>query len=428
MTGKQIIIIGAGVIGLACAHYLSEKTSEITIIEQNTAGSGSSHGNCGLLHFSGIIPLCAPGVVTNEIIRTFRRTSPLYIKPYPDIRRMLWLMKFAAHCTWSHMKKASADKFELMNYSAALFEEILESGNMQCDLEKKGILIVFKTREEFDRYQATADFLETYGFRPEKITSAELENLEPALCPGLAGAWLVHDDWHLRPDMLMKAWKQALVQKGVNFGENCRATGFHMNGGKITGVNTSNGCLRADAFVLAAGAWTQNLAKQTGVNLPVQPGKGYSITMKRPGICPDFPCLLHENNMVATPWKTGWRLGGTMEFSGFGLDLNRTRLNKLISGAEQFLKQPVGTPVIEEWAGLRPMTFDDMPIIDRAGHDNLVIATGHGMLGLTLASGTGKIVCSMIYGEKPEINIKPFSLRRFARKGSGQGKNPCMAP
>ncbi len=415
MAGKRIIIIGAGVIGLACAHYLSKKTSEITIIEQNTAGSGASHGNCGLLHFSGIIPLCAPGVVTNEIIRTFKGTSPLYIKPSPDIKRMIWLMKFAACCTKSHMKKASTDKLEIMNYSAALFEQVLKSENMQCELEKKGILIVFRTKEEFENYEATADFLKTYGFRPEKIAGTELEKLEPALQTGLAGAWLINDDWHLKPDMLMKAWKHLLAEKGVIFMENCTMTDFQVRGRTITGVNTSKGSFKADEFVLAAGAWTQKLAEQLNLRLPVHPGKGYSITMERPEICPEFPCLLYENNMVATPWKTGWRLGGTMEFSGFSLDLNRRRLDRLISGAEAFLKQPMGSPVIEEWAGLRPMTYDDMPVIDRARkHENLVIATGHGMLGLTLATGTGKIVSSMIYGEKPEINIKPFSLRRFA--------------
>ena len=136
--------------------------------------------------------------------------------------------------------------------------------------------------------------------------------------------------------------------------------------------------------------------------------------MERPEVCPEFPCVLYEKNMVVTPWTSGYRLGGTMEFSGYSTTLNYKRLSKLINGATQYMRDPTGTPVIEEWAGLRPMTYDDMPIIDQSpAQNNLVIATGHGMLGLTLATGTGKIVTDMVYNQTPEINIHPFRISRF---------------
>ena len=183
---------------------------------------------------------------------------------------------------------------------------------------------------------------------------------------------------------------------------------------QIVGVDTVKGNFKADEFVLATGAWAPRTLRQLKLDLPVQPGKGYSITMERPGTCPTYPCSLYEKSMVATPWKSGYRLGGTMEFSGYSDRLNQKRLSKLISGAEVFFKEPVGHPVIEEWTSLRPMTYDDLPIIDRApSHENLIITTGHGMLGLTLATGTGKIVCDMVYGNTPQINITPFGISRF---------------
>jgi D-amino-acid dehydrogenase len=156
------------------------------------------------------------------------------------------------------------------------------------------------------------------------------------------------------------------------------------------------------------------MAGWLGVRLPIQPGKGYSITMGRPALCPQIPCYLHERRVVATPWPSGYRLGGTMEFSGFDTELDRPRLDALTSAAGEYLRQPLGRPVIEEWAGLRPMTFDDLPVIGRVpGLANLMLATGHGMLGVTTAPATGKLAAELICGEPPHIDPSPFRLERF---------------
>jgi len=413
-SSKEVIIIGGGVIGLACAHYLIDCGASVRIIEKDTIGEGASHGNCGLLDFSDVIPLCSPGTVSHEILRTLKGTSSLYIKPTLDIKRLLWLLKFAAKCTKSHMEQGAAGKYEILNYSISLFDTLLALDKINCDFEKKGVLTVFKDEKNFERYHTTNTFLDTYHMGAQKIEKKELPTLEPALKKDLAGAWLNKNDWHLRPDMLMSSWRKYLSQKGVIIEEHCKFLNFEIKGNTIAAVNTVNGRFKADAFVLATGAWTCQTLKQLKLDLPVQPGKGYSITMERPGTCPTYPCLLYEKNMVATPWKSGYRLGGTMEFSGYGTHLNPDRLSKLISGATAFLRDPVGHPVVEQWTSLRPMTYDDLPIIDRSpAQENLIIATGHGMLGLTLATGTGKIVCDMVYDKTPEINIMPFSMGRF---------------
>ncbi len=413
-SNKNVIIIGGGVIGLACAHYLIEKGASVRIIEKDGIGDGASHGNCGLLYFSDVIPLCSPGAVTHEIHRTLCGTSPLYIKPTLDTKRLSWLLKFAAKCRSRPMHQAAKDKYEILAYSTDLFEQLLDLETLGCDFEKKGILTVFKNEKNLDKFTETNNFLRTYNLGYTRLEKNQVLEMEPSLAPSIAGAWHSTFDWHLRPELLMASWRKHLVQKGLIIEEHSKMLDFEISGSTITHVNTVKGKFAADAFIMATGAWAPRTAKQLGLNLPVQPGKGYSITMERPEVCPEFPCVLYEKNMVVTPWTSGYRLGGTMEFSGYSTTLNYKRLSKLINGATQYMRDPTGTPVIEEWAGLRPMTYDDMPIIDQSPtQNNLVIATGHGMLGLTLATGTGKIVTDMVYNQTPEINIHPFRISRF---------------
>lgn len=413
-ASKNVIIIGGGVIGLACAHYLNASGIGVRVIDRGKVGQGASHGNCGLLYFSDVIPLCSPGTVRYEVIRTLNGTSPLYIKPDMDVDKYLWLLKFALKCRSSQLKQAATARYEILMYSMALFKTLLASSRLPCDFKDAGVLTVFKEEKNFASHAQTQKVVESFGVQAEKIEKDHLAKREPALRADLAGAWLNKVDGHLRPDLLMENWHQLLENKGVVFHENCEVVEFESKNRRVDHVHTSRGTFRAEEVILAAGAWTPQIARKLNLNLPVIPGKGYSITMDRPGTCPTHPCLLYEKNMVVTPWKSAYRLGGTMEFSGYSDSLNRKRLDKLITGAKVYMKQPLGKPVIEEWAGLRPMVYDDMPVIDRvARFNNLIVATGHGMLGVTLATGTGKVVCDMVLGRPTEIDVVPYSLKRF---------------
>ena len=411
---SHIAIIGGGVIGLACAHYLVEEGMNVTVIDRDQVGSGASHGNCGLLYFSDVIPLCVPGAVSQEMFRTLCGTSPLYIKPEPDLKRLLWLLKFASHCRHSHKTQAAKDKFSLLKYSAQLYKTLFNTVDLSCDKAFEGILSVFRSRKNWKDYSQASSFIENFwpGYKP--LDAAQALALEPALRNDIAGVWHNTGDGHLRPDALMTSWKTYLSNCGVKFMEFCDVVEFSCTGRTVKAVETSKGRIDAEAFILATGAWIPHLGKSLGLDIPVQPGKGYSITMERPDNCPALPCMLYERNMVVTPWKSGYRLGGTMEFSGYDMTLTRNRLKKLINGAAEYLKDPVGDPVVEEWTSLRPMTYDDLPIVDRSPcQDNLVLATGHGMLGLTLATGTGRIVSDLILEKIPEINTRPFAITRF---------------
>ncbi len=211
---QDIIIIGGGIIGLACAHYLIEQNKSVRIIEQDKIGSGASHGNCGLLHFSGIIPLCSPGVVSHEMFRAICGTSPLYIKPQFDIKLLQWLLKFAGSCNATHMNAAAKAKNEILMYSLELFNTLFSNFDLDCDFEKKGLLTLFKKKSYFDKYAKTNLFLKKYNLDGQALSPSQIHEIEPSIKKHVAGAWFNPHDWHLRPEKLIDAWKKKLIQDG----------------------------------------------------------------------------------------------------------------------------------------------------------------------------------------------------------------------
>jgi D-amino-acid dehydrogenase len=255
---------------------------------------------------------------------------------------------------------------------------------------------------------------ETFGVEGTRYDGPALTAFEPALKPGLAGAWHYECDAHLRPDKLMASWRQLLEKQGVTVRERCEFRGFARQGRRVTGVETSAGVIPAGAVVVAAGAWTPLLHRPLGVRLPIQPGKGYSVTMSRPARCPATPMIFEEHRVAVTPMQSGYRLGSTMEFAGYDDTLNRSRLDLLIDGASHYLVAPTAEPVQEEWWGWRPMVPDGKPVIGPTpAFDNVLVAAGHGMLGLSMAPATGRLVTELLTGRPPHIDPAPYAATRF---------------
>ena len=410
----DVLVVGGGVIGLFCAYYLLMAGRRVTIIEQNEVGTGASHGNCGIIATSDLPPLCGPGVISNTLGRIFRRTSPLYLKPELNLSRLLWLLNFARKCAPTHFQHAVAARERLLVTSRKLFDTVLSEEPLDCDWDERGLLFVVSNEAAMQRYAPVADLLRSYGLTAEPYVGRSLYNLEPAMHENVYGGWLHTADAHLRPDRLMSALKALLTVKDVEIIENCRLQGLSSARQGGMAAATSCGTLTARDIVIAAGAYTGKLLKPLGINLPIQPGKGYSITMNRPLICPTIPTIFMEESVVATSWPSGYRLGGTMEFSGFNTEVISERMRNLRRVAHKYLKTPVGDTLVEEWVGLRPMVYDDLPIIDRTpGHNNLFVASGHGMIGLSTATATGKLLAELVTGQTPFIDPTPFGIRRF---------------
>ena len=420
---SDVLVIGGGVIGLASAYYLAKEGKQVRLLEQDTIGAGASYGNCGLIFTSHLVPLCAPGTIRHEIARMLRKNSPLYIKPAADVSRFVWFLNFARKCSAGHLAHAVQARAKLLQNSKKLFQRLFKDESIDCDWEQKGVLLVFKTKSEMQKYEQTNRRLKPFGLDAVSLIGADLLRIEPALREDLYGAWFHKGDSHLRPDKLLPAWRQVLQNMGTVIEEHCRVTALAASERRIQKAQTTSGDYTADEYVLAAGAWTPQMTRRLKLKIPVQAGKGYSLTMTRPPLCPQIPCYFYEKSVVATPWKSGFRLGGTMEFSGFNSKIVARRIQNLTSAAGEYLKEPMGKTVIEEWAGMRPMVYDDLPIIDRApGQHNLVIATGHGMSGISMATSTGKLVAEIITGRRPHIDPSAFGINRFLRQLVHPGK------
>ena len=416
MNPQHVVVIGAGAIGTASSWYLAKAGWSVTLIDKDRQGRGATSGNCGLYSPSHAMPLAVPGAVRETLHSFFRTTSPLSIRPRIDLRLWAWLLRFARRCNREDMLAAAPGRDALIRSSGELFRQLREEEGLTCEWKDTGCLMIYEEERGLEAHGTKAALLhELFGIQARRLDAVALEEFEPALLPGsTAGAWFYEGDCHMRPEAMLESWRELLVREGVEILESREALGFERDGRRATALRTDGGLLEADAFVLATGAWAPMLEKEIGVSIPIQPGKGYSITMPLPAIAPRRPCIFEEAKVVATPFDKGYRLGSTMEFAGYDNTLRRGRLALLEKAARRYLRDPLTEPREEEWYGWRPMTYDGKPILDRSPRlQNLLVAAGHSMLGLTMAPATGKLVAEMLSETTPHVDITAYSLSRF---------------
>ncbi len=415
------------VIGTACAYYLAKAGRRVTVIDQGGFGKGCPPGNCAPVGPSHILPLAMPGAVGRAIRAMFQKNSPFTIKPCLDLGLWRWFYHFARRCNEHDMLEAGQAIQALLNSSRLLYDELFRTEPLDAEWETHGLLFVFRTPAAMEHYAHTDQILrDSFGLGATRYDAAAVTELEPALKSGLAGGWHYQTDAHLRPDKLMASWRRVLMQHGVTIHEHCEFGSFVRHADRADAIDNSSGLLRADAFVVATGAWTPRLKLDLGCHIPIQPGKGYSITMPRPARCPKIPLIFEEHRVAVTPMRSGYRLGSIMEFAGYDTTLDPRRLDLRRLGASHYLHEPTTAPVVEQWYGWRPMTYDGKPIIDRSRElENVYIAAGHNMLGLSMAPATGKLVAELLAGRMPHIDPAPYAATRF---GLNSGLSRQLVP
>jgi len=416
VSAQHVIVVGGGVVGAACAHYLAADGHRVTIIDRDTFGGGSSHANCGYIALGHVLPLTEPGAVLKTLKAMGRRNSPFYVKPRLDPALWTWLLRFAARCNERDMMATAKVRAALLHATGELYDQLMQTLGDACEFERVGNLFVYHDRKAWEAYRPTDRILREHFDEPaQPLPGDEVTAFEPSLREGLGGGWYYESDSQLRPSKLMAAWRAQLEQAGAMIHENCEVESIIRRDDKAVGVRTALGAIEGDAVVVAAGAESPSFAKQLECRIPIQPGKGYSITMPRPKVCPRVSMIFQQHKVAVSPFESGYRLGSTMEFAGYDTSINEERLGALKRGASLYLKEPYCEPEQERWYGWRPMTYDDLPIIDRSpAMDNVFIAAGHGMLGLTLGPVTGKLIAELVGGRDPHIDIAPLSVRRFA--------------
>ena len=419
-SSTDVLIVGGGVIGLACAYYLLQSGRGVTVLDRGPIGSGSSHANCGTLTPSHAPPLAAPGMIGKALGWMLRPDAPLYIAPRFDPALWRWLWRFARRCNQRDWLQAAQDKAALLHASRTLIETLVRDEQLDCEFAADGVLYAFRDSRVFEETIADRDALADLGIPSEVWDAATLRMREPALRDDMVGGMWLPGDASLRPDRYVAELARIVRAAGGTIIENCAVTGFRRDGARITAVATTQAEIApheisARDIILATGAWSPSFAKQLGIALPIQPGKGYSITYDAPALMPRRPLLLKERSVCVTAWGSGFRLGSTMEFSGYDERLNRKRLDALERASCEYLREPVGTVKREEWFGWRPMTWDDLPILGRAPDcENLWLATGHGMLGVSMSAITGLLLSELITGHAPSLDMAPYSAQRFA--------------
>ena len=409
----QVLIVGAGIIGIACAHYLNEAGYRVAIIDKGRAGSGCSSGNCGHICPSHVLPLNEPGAVMTGLKSMFNPNSAFKIRPRPSVNLIRWLWEFTLRCTHTRMLEAADDLKLLLDSSMDEYRKIVQG--LDCDWQDKGLLYVLRSKRGVDSFARSEQMIsKEFGVSARYLSGADLTALDPAYKSELAGAFHYQDDAHLHPDRLITGWTESLKQSGVSFLENCELISINKGHGKIDSLHTSAGIFRADQYVIAAGAWSSKLAGELDCAVPMQPGKGYSVTMERPKICPSHPAFFPEHGIGVTPFAQGYRIGSMMELNGFDASIPQRRIKQLKDSAKPYLKEPYSEHNNTVWQGWRPMTWDSLPIIDHVPElGNVFLATGHNMLGVTMAPGTGRLLCELIQGKPTHIDASPFSASRF---------------
>ncbi|QDH69592.1 NAD(P)/FAD-dependent oxidoreductase [Marilutibacter alkalisoli] len=415
---EDVVIVGAGVIGLASALALLESGRGVKVIDAGRIGGGTSHGNCGTITPSHAPPLAAPGMVATAIRWMFTPDAPLYVKPRFDPTLWRWMLHFAARCNERDWRASAIAKGALLNDSRTRLEEWTDRFGLQCEFRASGEDYVFRDPRELEHGLKEVALLRELGVPVEVVDGAAYEAMEPALKPGVAGAIRFDGDASLRPDRYVAELARAVRERGGVIVEHCDVTAVDAAASGLR-VDTVQGRLQARDVVLAIGAWSPQRADAFGVPVlkrVLQPGKGYSITYSRPALVPRRPLVLHERSVCVTVWEQGFRLGSTMEFSGHDTTLNPRRLAALEKGAAEYLHEPVGPEVVERWYGWRPMSRDDVPVIGAVpGRAGLWVATGHGMMGVSMSAGTGQLLADLMMQRTPAVDPVPFRMERFVR-------------
>lgn len=411
---KEIVIIGGGIIGLCSAYYLQKEGHQIIIIDRSNLDGGASYVNAGFLAPSHIIPLSAPGVMKKGLKWMLNPASPLYIKPRLDLDFLKWAWAFNKACNPDHVKKAIPVIKDISLLSQDLYVDIKESENFNFHYEKKGLLMLCQSEQMLNTEIEVAQIAQKEGLEAKILNIDELKELEPNVKLNVKGATYYTCDSHSTPHEFMDEMKAYLKSVGVLFYTDEKVIDLEVKESKIHSVKTEKQVIKADEYVMAAGSWTGLLTKKLGLKLLLQAGKGYRINTYRPtGI--SVPAILAEAKGAVSPMNGFTRFSGTMEIAGINQKINPVRVEAIAHAAASYYPdvQLTKEEIDQVECGLRPLSFDGLPYIGRSENcDNLVIATGHAMLGWTMGTGTGKLVSEIISNRKTSLSLEPFAVER----------------
>lgn len=414
---RSVAIVGGGVIGLCCAWYAQREGYRVVVLEQGAPDRDCcSLGNSGLIVPSHFVPLAAPGVTRVALRSLFDPRSPLRLHPRLDPAYLAWCLRFLRSATEEHVQRAAPALRDLSFLSLRCYSELADEWRNPFGLSKRGLMILSRTPEQHDEEAHHARFAESIGVEAKVLDPAQAARLEPGMRMDIAGAVLYPLDAHLTPQTLVMELTRRLQQAGVEFHWSTAVTGWRMRGERALAARTREGEVPADHFIVAAGAWSSQVTAPLGLRLPLQAGKGYNLTLRRPRSQPAMSAILSEARIAVTPMGETLRFAGTMELAGLDLAIDRRRIQALIDAVALYYPEFTADDFdgVQPWAGLRPCSPDGLPYIGRTRRaDNVLLASGHAMMGVSLAPATGLVMSELLAGRKPSAPLAMFDADRF---------------
>ena len=417
-TDKHVLVVGAGVIGVCCAHFLAKRGARVAVLERDEIGRGASYGNAGVVA-PGHGPMNRPGRIRQALKWMFDPQAPLYIPPRPDLELASWLWTFRRYCTSSHYESGIEFLAPLGHETLELFDRLIEEENLDCAYRRDGYYEAYRTEAGVQAAQREIELIRRFGYNPEALDGQEMREREPALREGTEGGVHFPEAATCDPYRFLVEVAQRFEAKGGTIRTGFEVADVVSEGGRVTGVRSGEGeTIEADAVVLATGAYSQHLGRKFVARLPIQGAKGYHrdrLVGEEGGAPPlRITCMLGERYVFCTPMDGFVRFAGTLEFSGLNHEIRQPRLEHLTQAADRYLEGLEEGESRSEWCGLRPCSPDGLPLVGPVpGVAGLFLATGHAMLGLTLGPVTGKLIAEMVLDGAPSRDLTPLRVDRF---------------
>jgi D-amino-acid dehydrogenase len=411
---QDIVIIGGGVIGVACARELARRGAAVTVLERDRIGHGCSYGNAGWLTPSQAVPLANPAMLLKSFRWMLDPESPLYIQPRLDPAFLRWLIEFVMNSRTAKFERGAAALVELCRVSVDLWEEFARTTTETFGFERHGLLSVYEKPGSFEAAHAGIELVKKSGVRAERWTADEVREREPAIIGKTVGGYFFPDDAHCEPYPAVRALAAQARADGATFIEGTEVFAISGNGSGPRVLKTTKGDITAERIVVATGPWSEQLGAMLGMRLPVIGAKGYSLVLPKAQPHPKRSIYLIERKVAVNPHADALRIAGTLELVRNDFSINQRRVDVIVRGAKGMLNIGDAPVAREVWRGLRPCTPDGMPVIGQArGRGDVWLATGHQMAGLKTATGTGLLLAQLMTKETPRFDPEPFRADRY---------------